>query len=187
MKKALVIIIVLAIIAGGVYFYVNNQKSNENTTGEENTIANVIETETNEVDVPKSEQTGTAGSNMPLKDNLEEAKYQIEVAMQYLFEDIYGDDVFDARIYVEKVYSAEDEEENSAVKSMNLGPDEVAFEVRYELKPAEGADINKLTIPNGEYDEDSEWITGITRVGVLRPNEKGGEQKYKITDFGTGF
>ena len=62
MKKALVIIIVLAIIAGGVYFYVNNQKSNENTTGEENTIANVIETETNEVDVPKSEQTGTAGS-----------------------------------------------------------------------------------------------------------------------------
>ena len=33
-------------------------------------------------DVPKSEQTGTAGSSMPIKDNQEEAEKQILIAMQ---------------------------------------------------------------------------------------------------------
>ena len=135
--------------------------------------------------ISKSEQTGTAGSNIPLKDNMEEVEYQIKVAMQYLFEEVYGDKVFDARIYVDKIYSAEDEEEIDALKQMNLGPNEVAFEVKFELKPAPGANISELTIPDGEYDEESEWITGLHRVGILRPDESS-EQKYKITDYGTG-
>lgn len=136
--------------------------------------------------VSKSDEEGTAGSNIPLKDNLEEAEYQIQVAMQHQLEEMYGDKVFDARIYVDKVYTAEDEENEDAVKSMNLGPNEVAFVVRYELKPAPGVDYNELLIPNGEYDEESEWVKNKTSVGVLRPNE-GGEPAYKITDFGTGF
>ena len=37
-------------------------------------------------DVPKSEQTGTAGSNIPLKDNTEEAEKQIMIAMQDLLD-----------------------------------------------------------------------------------------------------
>jgi len=43
-----------------------------------------------------------------------------------------------------------------------------------------------MTIPDGEYDEESGWIRNMTRVGILRPNE-GGEPAYQITDFGTGF
>ena len=97
-----------------------------------------------ETDVPKSEQTGTAGSGIPLKDNEEEAKYQVEVAMQYLLEEAYGDKVNDARIRVEKIYTAEDEQANEVLKEYNLGPDEVAFEVRYDLHPAEGVDVNEL-------------------------------------------
>ena len=134
--------------------------------------------------MPKSEQTGTAGSNIPLKDNPEEAKYQIEVAMQYLLEEAYGDKVNDARIYVEKIYTVEDEQANEALKSYELGPDEVAFEVRYELHPAEGVDVNELLAATGEYDEESGWVTDKYNLGVLRPTEDG---SYTITDFGTGW
>lgn len=135
--------------------------------------------------VPKSEQEGTAGSNMPIKDNAEEAEYQIKVAMQYLLEEIYGDKIFDARIYVDKIYTAEEEQEDP-LKSYNLGPDEVAFEVHYEILPVEGTDVNELTAATGVYDEESGWVKEKYNIGILRPNE-GGEPAYKITDFGTGF
>lgn len=137
-----------------------------------------------ETDVPKSEQTGTAGSNIPLKDNQEEAEYQIEVAMQKLLEEAYGDKVNDARIYVEKIYTVEDEQANEALKDYNLGPDEVAFEVRYELHPAEGTDVNELMAATGEYDEESGWVIEKYNLGVLRPTDDG---SYTITDFGTGW
>ena len=137
-----------------------------------------------ETDVPKSEQTGTAGSNIPLKDNQEEAEYQIEVAMQKLLEEAYGDKVNDARIYVEKIYTAEDEQADEALKSYNLGPDEVAFEVRYELHPAEGTDVNALLAATGEYDEESGWVIEKYNLGILRPTDDG---SYTITDFGTGW
>lgn len=137
------------------------------------------------LDVPKSEQTGTAGSNMPIKDNAEEAEYQIKVAMQYLLEELYGDKIFDARIYVDKIYTAEEEQEDP-LKSYSLGPDEVAFEVHYEILPVQGTDVNELTAATGVYDEESGWIKEKYNVGILRPNESG-EPAYRITDFGTGF
>ena len=142
------------------------------------------EQESAETDVPKSEQTGSAGSNIPLKDNQEEAKYQIEVAMQKLLEEAYGDKITDARIYVEKIYTAEDEQADEALKEYNLGPDEVAFEVRYELHPAEGVDVNEFMAATGEYDEESGWVVDKYNLGVLRPTEEG---SYTITDFGTGW
>ena len=142
------------------------------------------EQEAAEEEVPKEEQEGTAGSNIPLKDNAEEAKYQIEVAMQKLLEEAYGDKVNDARIYVEKIYTAEDEQKDEALKSYNLGPDEVAFEVRYELHPAKGTDPNELTAATGEYDEASGWVVDKFNLGVLRPTDDG---SYEITDFGTGW
>ena len=42
-------------------------------------------------------------------------------------------------------------------------------------------------IPNGEFDEKSGWVTGIGRLGVLRPNPESEDPKYVITDFGTGW
>lgn len=137
-------------------------------------------------ETPKEDQTGTAGSNMPLKDNPKEAEYQIQVAMQYLLQETYGDKVNDARIYVEKIYTVEEEKEISELASRNLGPNEVAFEVKYELHPAEGVDVNEFLAGTGDYDKESGWIVEKYNVGILRPTESG-EQKYEITDFGTGF
>ena len=135
--------------------------------------------------VPKSEQTGSAGSNMPIKDNAEEAEYQIKVAMQFLMEEMYGDKIHDARIYMDKIYTAEEEQEEP-LKSYNLGPDEVAFEVHYEILPVQRTDVNELTAATGVYDEESGWVKEKYNIGILRPNESG-EPAYKITDFGTGF
>ena len=133
-----------------------------------------------------STQAGIAGSNIALKDNAEEAEYQIKVAMQYLLEESWGEKVNDARIYVEKIYTAEEEQKDDLLKMLNLGMDEVAFIVRYELHPAEGVDINEFLAGNGEYDEESGWVKEKTAVGILRPNAEG-EPAYIITDFGTGF
>ena len=135
-------------------------------------------------DVPKSEQTGTAGSNIPLKDNTEEAEKQIMIAMQDLLDEAYGDKIDEAKIEVEKIYTAEEEQENEALKDYNLGPDEVAFEVRYDLHPAEGADMNELMAANGEYDEERGWIVDKFNLGILRKAEDG---SYTITDYGTGW
>ena len=140
--------------------------------------------DTPETDVPKSEETGTAGSNIPLKDNAEEAETQIIVAMQTLLEEAYGDKIDDVKINVEKIYTVEDEQATEVLKDYNLGPDEVAFEVRYDLHPTEGVDVNELMAATGEYDEESGWVKDKFNLGILRPTEDG---SYTITDFGTGW
>ena len=116
----------------------------------------------------------------------EEAEYEIKAAMQFKLEDMYGDSIDDARIYVEKVYTEQEEQEIEVLQELQLGSDEYAFSVRYELHPAEGTDINVLTAANGTFDEESGWILEKYGVGVLRP-DAGGEHAYVITDFGTGF
>ena len=200
-KKSLVIIVLFIIIVLVICFLgfnPNNQSvDNEVKNVESIAVVNNIEedvllpeneennTISNEI-TPKNEQKGTAGSNMPLKDNDEEAIYQIEVAMQYLLEELYGDDVYDTRMHVEKIYTAEEEHKNPFLKRMNLSLDEIAFEVNYEIRPSEGADIDVLTLPDGEYDEETGWITGIKRVGILRTTDDE-NQKYKITNLGTEF
>ena len=131
------------------------------------------------VGADKKEEKG----DIPLKEDKEEAEYRIKVAMQKIFEKIYGDNVVDARINVTKIYTADEEQEFDALKEMKLGENEVAFELNYELKPAEGADIFLLTVPDGVYDEKTGWVTEIYRLGVLRPDGDG----YTITDFGTGW
>lgn len=128
----------------------------------------------------------TADASASIKDNPTEAEQQIQVAMQYLLEEAYGDKVTDARIYVEKIYTAEEEQADELLKSYNLGADEVAFEVRYELLPADGTDVNELMAATGVYDEDSGWVTEKYNVGILRPSGQA-EPAYTITDFGTAF
>lgn len=128
----------------------------------------------------------SCGKTAEKKMSREEAEQQILTAMQYYLEQAYGDKVVDARIYVEKVYMAEDEKNDELVKTLKLGEDEYAFQVRYELLPAEGVDVNEFMAGTGMLDESSGWIVEKYNVGVLRPNQ-GGEPAYVITDFGTGF
>ena len=45
-----------------------------------------------------------------------------------------GDKLHDFRVNdVQKIYTAEDEQADEVLKDYNLGPDEVAFEVQYDL------------------------------------------------------
>ena len=185
MKKIISFLLVIAIVVTGLLFLTGCEKSTETVVNQNNKIVSTNTDNNSNENISKSEQTGTAGSNIPLKDNVEEAEYQIKVAMQYLLEESYGDKVVDARIYVEKIYSSE-EEKVEPLKSLNVGINDVAFEVKYELKLAEGVDVNEFLAGSGEYDEESEWIKEKYNVGILRENEKG-EPKYKITDFGTGW
>ena len=138
------------------------------------------------VEVPKNEQVGTAGSNIPLKDNLEEAKLQIKNAFLDMIKDTYGEQVLDANVVVEKVYTAEEEQADEALKELNLGPNEVAFEVKYEIQPAAGVDANIFTAGTGEFDEESGWVKEKYNVGILRPSTEG-DGKYVVTDVGTGW
>lgn len=177
----LAVLAITSLVACGNKEEVNSVSEDTNNDVTE-TVSEVVEIET-----PKEEQTGTAGSNIPLKDNHDKAEYEIKVAMQNWLEKEYGDEVVDARIYVQKIYTAEDEQEIEPLKEMNLGPNEVAFEVNYELKLAdEVEDIMKYTAATGEYDEESGWIREKFNLGVLRPNDSG-DEKYIITDFGTGW
>lgn len=126
------------------------------------------------------------GSVTSLENNTSAAKYQIEVALQNLFKEVYGDQISNARFNVKKVYSTKEVEESAILQKSKIGKNDVAFEVEYELMPSEGVDPNTLTIPNGKYDAESGWVKDISRVGILRLNDSG-EPKYKISNFGTGF
>ena len=75
--------------------------------------------------------------------------------------------------------------DSSELSTMGLGDKDIAFEVTYQLQPAEGVDINPIMVPDGEYNENLGWITNISRVGILKYNNK--TKKYTIKNFGTGW
>ena len=172
MRKLLFLVLALVVVLGLVAC--GKEKSNE----EENN--------TDVVDIPKEEQTGTAGSSIPLKDNLIEAQTQIEIAMRDMLNENYSGEIVESRIYVTRILSAEDEAAMPALKQYNLSSDEIAFEVNYELYLADGVDPNKFTAGSGTYDEDSGWVTEKYNTGILRKSTSE-EGKYYITDFGTAF
>ena len=121
-------------------------------------------------------------------DNLKEVpsavKYKIERTLQEYFKETYKDIISNSRFNVTKIYTNE-EAKDELIKSLKLGKNDFAFEVTYQLQPAEGIDPNELTIPDGEYDENLGWVKNISRVGVLRYNEK--NNSYSIDNFGTGW
>jgi len=124
------------------------------------------------------------GSIENIKETPEAAKYQLEKALQEYFKKAYGDKISNSRFNVTKIYSAK-EEKQEPIKSLKLGKKDVAFEVTYQLQPAEGTDPNELIITDGEYDKDLGWVKNISRLGVLKYNEKTGS--YSVENFGTGW
>ena len=188
MKKvllgALAIVTVFCLVSCG-----EKEENTPNTVSSGEAVVEENNTQTPEVTatpIPKSEQEGTAGSNIPLKDNLEGAKAEVEKAMVEYITKTYGDEVEESKITVDKVYSAEDEQEDPTLKEMNLGMNEVAFEVSYELKVAEGVDGMKFTAGTGEFSEETRWVTEKHNVGILRPATSG-DARYEITSLETGF
>jgi len=118
-----------------------------------------------------------------IKGTPEAAKYQIEKALQEYFKDVYGNQIINSRFNVTKIYTSS--EEDKTLKSLNLKNKDVAFEVTYQIQPAEGIDPNMLTITDGEYDEELGWVKNISRLGVLRFDSN--KDSYLISNFGTGW
>jgi hypothetical protein len=136
--------------------------------------------------IPKHEQTGTAGSNIPLKDNLVEAEAQVLAAVERYLRDAWGGKIDDLAVTVDRIYTAEDEAAIEVLRDMALGPNEVAFSVNYKLHPADGVeDLLQFTAATGEIDAASGWIVNKSNIGILRPDPDG--EGYIVTDFGTGF
>lgn len=95
----------------------------------------------------------------------EDAEHAIRAAMQDQLRKMYGDKIFDARIYVEKIYTVEDEQADELLTSYQLSPDEYAFEVRYELLPVEGADIAE----RAEEDQRGAPVRAARRLSAPAP------------------
>ncbi len=114
------------------------------------------------------------------------AKLKIEKTLQeYFMNGAYEGKIANSRFNVTKIYNASEEKNDPALKSINFGEKDIAFEVTYQLLPAEDIDYNELLIPDGEYNEDLGWVTDISRVGILRFDEK--NKNYYIDNFGTGW
>ncbi|MBR1471768.1 MAG: hypothetical protein IJ600_09015 [Lachnospiraceae bacterium] len=109
---------------------------------------------------------------------------QIETALADLMKEVHGDQVEEVYVYVDKIYDREAEQAFEVLRDMNLSDSEVAFEAHCELKPAEGADIDMLMLPDGQYDEAKGLVTDIYRLGVLTLNTDG---NYTVEHLGTGW
>lgn len=120
-----------------------------------------------------------------IKENKAAAKYRIEKTLQEYFKEAYGDKISNSRFNITKIYSSKEENEFSTLKDMNLGKKDVAFEVTYQLQPSNDKVIMELTTNDGEYNKDLGWVINISRVGILKYNEK--ENSYTIDKLGTGF
>ncbi len=106
--------------------------------------------------------------------------------MEKYLRDACAGKIDDLEVTVEKVYSDEEEKADELLKSLDLGPNEVAFSVSYKLHPAKGVeDLMQFTAGTGEIDEASGWIINKSNVGILRPDPDG--EGFIVTDFGTGF
>ena len=114
------------------------------------------------------------------------AKYQIERTLEeYLTKNVYKNKISNIKFNITKIYTEKEVKENETLKSSNIGAKDIAFEVIYEMIPADDVDPNELMIPDGNYNKESGYVTDVHRVGILKYNDKKGI--YSITDFGTGF
>ncbi|MBP5654309.1 MAG: hypothetical protein J6X33_02225 [Clostridiales bacterium] len=155
-------------------------------SSEETTEASTEETTEATTESVDDDPMADGKHHLPLKDREDDARYAVEVAMQLYLQETYGDKVADARIYVEKIYSYEDEQK-AHLEDMDI--DKTAFQVTYDLLPAGGTEENiaALLVGNGEYNEKTGWVEGKVGFGILEPNPKGDEPEYIITEMSTAF
>lgn len=117
--------------------------------------------------------------------NYSAAIYQIEKTLKEEFQNkIYKDKISNVRFNVTKIYTKEEIEKDRVLNSLKIGDKDIAFEVTYQIKPADGIDYNELMIPDGEYNEELDWVTNISRLGILKYKD---ENAYAIENFGTGW
>lgn len=80
-----------------------------------------------------------------------------------------------------KVYTADEIAASEALKAYEIGEGDIVFEINYDLKIAEGADITPFTAPNGEID--GQWVRNKHNLGIVKTNG----EVLAIDAFGTGW
>lgn len=175
-KKTLIFITILLVLALGLFTLTGCTKEEDKVAQDSNSVVDAETEETEEVNTVKEES-----SDIDVESLSDEEK--IEHFLFGVLKETYGDKMASAKIYVDKMYKAADAENESFLKDLKLGEKDIAFEATINIEPAEGADPNQFTIPNGEYNEETGWVQDVSRLGVLRAKDSG----YEITDFGTGW
>ena len=148
---AIVLVVVLCVVAYKALKPAENVEvaTTENVVSEEETTKGTIDR-----------------SNSKLKTE-EEIKTQIEASTQKYFEMVYGDKLDEATIT--KVTVCPDDPE--LLKYVDLAENDYAFEIEYELKPANKKSVSDLTEYLGTYDEESGLVVVKDGFGVMRYNE----------------
>ena len=172
-KKTLIFVTVLLVLALGLFTLTGCTKEEEEVAQDNEPIAN---TETEETNTVKEET-----SDIDVESLSDEEK--IEHFLFLELKEAYGDKMASAKIYVDKMYKAEDTKNDPTLKDLKLGEKDIAFESTINFEPAEGADPIEFTVPNGEYNEETGWVQDASRLGVLRATDDG----YEITNLGTGW
>ena len=123
-----------------------------------------------------------------LRDNPDQAGAELVTALTAYLKEVYGEDVDGIEITVDKIYNSEETAEYEFLQGLDMADEDVAFEVSYELKPADGLNeeaMMRLTVPDGVYDEESGMVTELHRIGVLKYQD--GEYVIDSKHFGTGW
>ena len=100
------------------------------------------------------------------------------------FKKEYGDTVEEVKFNSIKVFTKEEIDADELLKDLNLGEDDVPFEISYELKIKEGTeDMMQFTAATGEID--GQWVKEKYNCGVAKYNSETDE--YVLSNFGTSF
>lgn len=161
MRKYLSILLLVAILFTGLFILTGCEK--EETEEKTENIA---------YSAPE-EETENIASSAP-EEGIED---QIKVSSEEYFKMVYGEKLLESKIVKIDVCKADSE----LLKYVDLAEKDYAFEIDYELKPADEKYVPDLTEELGEYDEESGWVKNCHGFGVMRYNEI--DDKYDVTSI----
>ena len=125
----------------------------------------------------EKEETEEKAENITYSAPEESIENQIKASSEEYFKMVYGEKLLESKIVKIDVCKANSE----LLKYVDLAEKDYAFEIDYELKPADEKYVPDLTEELGEYDEESGWIKNCHGFGVMRYNEI--DDKYYVTSI----
>ena len=179
MKRILLGIVCILIVV----MFVACNKNTPNEPANEKRVVNIDGLDLNEVG-KSINKVYIDSINIPLKENLNEADNRVKESVEMFENKLYDGYIENCYVYVLKLYKASDEQEVPALLEKNLGENDIAFEVSISIQPKGDVDYNQFMEEGSYYVAEDNLVSGISRVGILRYDEKNG---ISITDFGKSF
>ena len=95
-------------------------------------------------------------------------KEEIEAASKRYFDMLYGDKIAKVKISNIKVYEGKQREDTLVI--VDLGENDYAFELDFEIKPTSKEYVEELCEYVGTYDEETGLVSQKQAYGVMRYN-----------------